>query len=76
MLVQPDRLCISDPRRTPRTLMLRLEVWLCRWWAEARADGRNAEAAEIWGAAHSVSALCASIPYRGRESDNLAVALR
>ncbi len=59
----PERLCITDPRRvrSPRVLLLRVEVWLCRWWGEARAQGRNAEAAEIWSAAQAVSPVAAQV---------------
>jgi hypothetical protein len=32
-------------------------MWLVRWWGAARAEGRNAVAADIWGASRSVSEI-------------------
>ncbi|MGH8863274.1 MAG: hypothetical protein ACREVZ_01275 [Burkholderiales bacterium] len=60
-LTEPERICITDKSRSPRTLLIRVEVWLCRWWSEAREQGRNAEAAAIWEGARAVSRVAASL---------------
>lgn len=45
--------CITD-RRAPRLLLLRLDIWIGRWWAEARAEGRLADAGAYFAAMHSL----------------------
>jgi hypothetical protein len=59
-------MCISDWRRwhrrpNTRWLLLRVEMWLCRWWSAAREADRNSEAEELWAAARAVSAVAAGL---------------